>query len=190
MPLFSYTGIGPMGREERGTLDAPDRASVERQIASRGVVLSAVHEATDQDRAQAVLRDESERRATSVLRGWEVLPETTSVAASPRRQDDDYVPLIDYFPLFDTVRLYAGWLLAWYGLVFALGGYQATKTLPFELPLVYGLAQSPLVLTFAFATFLLLLLSTISRQFRLHTALHVVLAIVWALGVYLFRSYL
>ena len=45
-----------------------------------------------------------------------------------------------YLPLIDTLRLYAGWLLAWYGLVFAIGAYQYRGILPFHSELIASLA--------------------------------------------------
>ena len=72
-------------------------------------------------------------------------------------------PARAYYPILDTLRLYAGWLLAWYCLVYALGMYQHTRNLPFRIPYVEGLLLSPLVLSFAFATFLFLLFTGIQR---------------------------
>jgi len=64
-----------------------------------------------------------------------------------------------YFPLLDTLRLYAGWLLAWYCLVYALGSYQHARPLPFRIPFVEGLFLSPLVLSFTWGAYLFLLLT-------------------------------
>ncbi len=64
-----------------------------------------------------------------------------------------------YLPLLDTLRLYAGWLLAWYCLVYAVGFYQSQKSLPFSIPFTESLFLSPLVLSFTFAAYLFLLLS-------------------------------
>ena len=68
-----------------------------------------------------------------------------------------------YLPLHETLRLYAGWLLSWYALVYALGFYQYTRPLPFRIPIVEGLFLSPLVRSFALAAFLFLLLSSVHR---------------------------
>ena len=68
-----------------------------------------------------------------------------------------------YAPLSDTLRLYAGWLLAWYALVYLLGSAQYFGNLPFEVPFLDGLFYSALVLRFAFGTFLFLLLSSVHR---------------------------
>ncbi|MBI2117697.1 hypothetical protein HYT95_02255, partial [Candidatus Peregrinibacteria bacterium] len=75
------------------------------------------------------------------------------------------LPTSSYYPLLDTLRLYAGWLLAWYVLVIALGAYQETKHLPFAIPLVEGLWQSVLIIRAAFGVFLFLMLSSLYRFF-------------------------
>jgi hypothetical protein len=133
--------------------------------------------------AGAPFVDEQEKKASSLLRGWDVTPSSTNETT---RVESAKKPSV-YAPLLETIRLYAGWLLAWYVLVFALGGYQATKTLPFDVPLVYGLAQSPLVLTFAFATFLFLLLSSLARALHGGKGMGVVLGVIWIVAVYAFR---
>lgn len=83
-------------------------------------------------------------------------------ADSPHMKDEEETAV--YFPLADTLRLYAGWLLAWYALVYALGHYQSQREYPFRIPYVEGLLLSPLVLTFAIAAFLFLLLSGIHSK--------------------------
>lgn len=131
---------------------------------------------------QPLLPDENERRAQALLSGWEV----TSPKASPARKDPTPAPA-SYAPLLDTFRLYAGWLLTWYAVVFALGSYQITKNLPWEIPLVSGITHSPLVLTFAFGTFFFLLLSSVWKRAGKHIGLGVLLTLLWVLLVYAFR---
>ncbi len=71
-----------------------------------------------------------------------------------------------YLPLLDTFRIYAGWLLALIIGAYALGAYQTSRALPFEIPLVDGLLLSPLLLQVAFAAYLFLLLSSVHRMLR------------------------
>jgi len=68
-----------------------------------------------------------------------------------------------YHPLLSTLRLYAGWLLAWYGLFVALGYYSHVRTLPFNIPFVEAFFLSPLIFTFVVAIFLFLMLTSIKR---------------------------
>ena len=68
-----------------------------------------------------------------------------------------------YYPISDTLRLYAGWLLAWYALVYAFGSYTTTRELPFDIPYLNGIYYSPLVLSFTLGSFLFLLVTSIHR---------------------------
>ena len=69
----------------------------------------------------------------------------------------------EYYPFSDTIRLYAGWLLAWYGLVYILGWFQSTRSMEPAIPFVYGLLYSPLVLTCTLVAFLYLLFHSLQR---------------------------
>ncbi|MDD4319499.1 MAG: hypothetical protein PHW10_04210 [Candidatus Peribacteraceae bacterium] len=75
-----------------------------------------------------------------------------------------------YAPLTDTFRLYAGWLLGWYFVLFAVGGYQRTRSLPFSVPFVDELLLSPVVVTVSFAVFLFLLATSLHRSTGRHAA--------------------
>jgi hypothetical protein len=65
-----------------------------------------------------------------------------------------------YLPIAATLRLYAGWLLAYYAIVYAVGWYAHARQLPFSIPYVEALMLSPLVLSFTLAAFLFLVLHT------------------------------
>lgn len=84
-----------------------------------------------------------------------------------------------YAPLLETARLYAGWLLAWYGVIFLLAGQHALGRLPLQWDWVNALAQSPLVLRFAFGTFLFLLFSSLHHALRGKTVLGTLLSLLW-----------
>lgn len=75
-------------------------------------------------------------------------------------------PVHSYLPLMATLRLYAGWLLAWYGLFVALGYFTTVRQLPFEIPFVQAFYFSPLIFTFTAGIFIFLLLSAV------HKAMH------------------
>lgn len=91
-----------------------------------------------------------------------------------------------YLPLTDTLRLYAGWLLAWYGVVYLIGFYRITDRLEWEIPFIDELFQSTLVLRFAFGTFLFLLLTTLHRALRGGVFLGFLLALIGLGSVILF----
>lgn len=88
---------------------------------------------------------------------WELPPQ-----AMPPKPEEDSEP--SYLPLSQTLRLYAGWLLAWYGLVYLLGSLQQSGLAPWAPDFIESLFESPLTLHFTFATYLFLLLGTLHRQ--------------------------
>lgn len=89
-----------------------------------------------------------------------------------------------YFPILDTVRLYAGWLMAWYLAIYALGYYQQTRELPFALSYIENLYRSPMVFSFTLAAFLFLFFTSIHRLLKGGRFLGIVLTLL-ATGVFL-----
>lgn len=69
-----------------------------------------------------------------------------------------------YHPLVSTIRLYCGWLLAWYALFVAIGYYATVRALPWQIPFVQAFFVSPLIFSFVTAIFLFLLFSAINRR--------------------------
>jgi hypothetical protein len=142
MPQFSYVAHTMDGTLRRGSIEAQDTETAREQLRKQQLLVEELHQSTMAEAAAPAMPVDS-----PLLQPEKSKPEA----------------LGSYVPLLDTLRLYAGWLLAWYGLVYLLGSYQYTKHLPFEVPFIEGLFLSPLVLEFAFATFLFLLLSTLHR---------------------------
>jgi type II secretory pathway component PulF len=68
-----------------------------------------------------------------------------------------------YLPIAATLRLYAGWLLAYYSIVYAIGWYAHSRNLPMDIPYVEALLLSPLVLSFTLAAFLFLMFHTLHQ---------------------------
>lgn len=66
-----------------------------------------------------------------------------------------------YLPIAATLRLYAGWLLAYYSIVYAVGWYAHSRSLSMEIPYVEALMLSPLVLSFTLAAYLFLVSHTL-----------------------------
>jgi hypothetical protein len=89
---------------------------------------------------------------------WNIIDESPTGEPSPPSPSP--IPK-RYAPIIDTLRLYAGWLLAWYLVIIALGGYQHIRRLPFQIPYVEGLFLSPLILLLAFASYIFLLLTSL-----------------------------
>ncbi len=106
--------------------------------------------------------------------------EQSPLAADPTNDQPAATPQVSkgYYPLVDTFRLYAGWLLAWYFLIYALGSYQWLRHLPFQIPFLGDLFQSTLILDFACACFLFLLLTSLHRRMGRGWVLGILLTLV------------
>lgn len=87
-----------------------------------------------------------------------------------------------YFPLLDTIRLYAGWLLAWYLLFVAAGYYTFQRQLPLDIPFVEGFFFSPLIFRFVAAMFVFLALSSLHKLLRGKLLSGLLLAVIGAAG--------
>lgn len=88
---------------------------------------------------------------------------TTEDEPEKKKQPADISQSRAYLPLVDTLRLFAGWLLAWYGLVYLLGAFQYNQKLPADVPFLQALFVSPLVLRCTLAVFLFLLFTDLHR---------------------------
>lgn len=136
MPLFFYRARDTGNTPQEGTIDALSLQNARDLLKSKGLFVEEIHEATMKDQG---------------IKKTFLTAEAGEASRAP------------YYPLIDTLRLYAGWLLAWYGLIFAMGAYQHRGVLPFESQLVAGLAASPVVLATAGGVFLFLMLSSIHK---------------------------
>ncbi len=124
--------------------------------------------------SKPVERLEAEKEAVVAFRDIEKQIDqaaSPAVAVASKPTDAKYVPLLD------TVRLYAGWLLAWYTIFVAAGYYTFQRTLPIEIPFVEGFFFSPLIFRFVVAMFLFLSLSTLHKLIHGKTLAGVALAI-------------
>lgn len=172
MPLFSYTATTAGGERTRGVVDAMSLQAARSALQETGLFVEEIHEALPSEQesvkpweTQAVQEPmplssvEGLGNRDSGLVGNTILPGEQSTAPSSQ------ISVPQYYPFLDTLRLYAGWLLAWYVLVVALGAYQETKALPFQIPLVEGLWQSAIIIRAAFGVFLFLLFTSLHRFF-------------------------
>lgn len=148
MTLFRYQATNEHGEQVTGTVDATDEASARSALAD--VRMSAIALTAE---TPAPAASSAPPPSIPAPEKQEIKQAVASVSDAP-------------FSLLSTLRLYAGWLLAWYGLVMALGYYSDVRTLPFEIPFVHGLFLSSLVFSFLLATFLFLLMSSLARALR------------------------
>lgn len=93
-----------------------------------------------------------------------------------------------YHAITTTLRLYAGWLLAWYGLFVAVGYYATVRKLPWDIPFVQAFFVSPLIFSFTVAIFLFLMLSEIHRILKGRLILGCTFALLGAGCFFLIRS--
>ena len=149
MPLFAYTARDAQGRIDRGTLNAASAEDVRKVLRERQLIADEIVQT---------------RTPEPVVPGFTpAMPWTTIEDKREEKRTEKAMVAEEraYVPLVDTLRLFAGWLLAWYGLVFLLGDLQMHGRLPPELPLVEALFTSSIVLRFTFTTFLFLLLTSV-----------------------------
>ena len=143
MTEYRYRAIDSSGTEKEGTIRSGSLNGAKDAVIAMGLDPLEVYEKQAQ-----ILPEVAPFPLYSDLQKVHAT-EKISTQSEPRQ----------YFPLLETLRLYAGWLLAWYCLVYALGSYQFMRNLPFHVPYAESLFLSPLVLSFTFAAYLFLMLS-------------------------------
>lgn len=139
MTQFSYRAQDSSGAESDGTVEAASLQEAKSSVEAMGLLPIEVYPSV----------------AFGAPAPASPIPEAQNSSPSTTAEPAVYLPIVE------TLRLYAGWLLAWYCLVYAIGSYQYMKDLPFRIPYADSLFLSPLVLTFTFAAFLFLLLTNV-----------------------------
>lgn len=203
MPLFSYTATTAGGERTRGVVDAMSLQAARSALQETGLFVEEIHEALPSEQESvkpwetAAVAEQSYQ--LSAVRCQEMTDgsqgsDGVSLGDVELKEAENLKPgsynlkaSPSYYPFLDTLRLYAGWLLAWYVLVIALGAYQETKELPFSIPLVEGLWQSPLLIRAVFGVFLFLLCTSLHRFFGSRKWVGGVLCLA---GVFLFYVFL
>jgi hypothetical protein len=117
---------------------------------------------------------------------WDVTqPQVKTVAQDPWVGEEP-IRTQEYYPLIETLRLYAGWLLAWYIVVYALGSYLSLNEVPWTPMILSDLVESPVLQLFTLGAFLFLLGTTIHRMLGRGVLKGIILTIIFVgmLGVY------
>jgi hypothetical protein len=166
MPLYSYVAHDHDGKESRGTIDALSMQAARESLQALHLEADELYE----------LPSVGPSMSAPVSPAWSVNDERPAPGSARR----------GYFPLTDTLRLYSGWLLAWYALIFAFGSYQYLRKTSVEVLYLEELFLSPLVLSFAWGAFLFLLLSSLHRLFGRSVVVGIGLAF---LGIVLFVAF-
>ena len=160
MPLFTYTARRADGTSTQGQIDAVSTQAARDVLKEINLEVEELHEAT--------LSEKQTAKPPLAKRMPPFFSKT-------------------YFPLVETLRIYAGWLLALLSVAYILGAYQYTKELPIDLPFVGGLIFSPLLLQVALLSFLILLLSSVHRALKGSMLMGSVLVFVGAVTFFLYR---
>lgn len=185
MPVFAFEGRDTAGVVRRGTMQASTKYDAFKRLRDDQKLLLTMlspvgvlpqHKDADLDQWQRGVKTTTMPfpMATSVLPpgpvatilqrptiGFTTIPEPTR-NPEPVQAPKTTEPRA-YHPLLATLRLYAGWLLAWYGLFVALGYYSIVRTLPSDIPFVQAFYYSPLIFSFIIGIFLFLLLSALHK---------------------------
>lgn len=175
MPQFTYSAIQSDGQRVSGTMESFSLQAAHDALKQMHLIPEEIHESLVSEQPLTPEQAEKLLSFTPPAPTNETLQEAPAPSEPISENPEVRSPKSDlsseasakgespssYFPLLDTLRLYAGWLLAWYCLVYALGSYQHARPLPFRIPFVEGLFLSPLVLSFTWGAYLFLLLSGI-----------------------------
>ncbi|PIR53233.1 hypothetical protein COU76_02340 [Candidatus Peregrinibacteria bacterium CG10_big_fil_rev_8_21_14_0_10_49_10] len=171
--LFFYSARNQDNELVRGTIEAISTQAAREALRDMDLQAEELHEATMREKEAIAsgkhILPHSFHTPNLVLEGEEkALPKPPAPPPSTVHRKEEHPEKKkkkQYYPFTDTLRLYAGWLLAWYSLVYILGSYQHIRSLPFRIPYVEALLPpfSPIVLTFTLATFLFLLCTSVQR---------------------------
>lgn len=94
-----------------------------------------------------------------------------------------------YIPLSDTLRVYCGWVLAWYIALMSVSSLLRLRSIPTPWSFIDDLSGSVPLLVVSVGAFLFLLLSSLHRLFGRHTVVGFLLSFVWIVCVALFVTY-
>ncbi len=159
MPLFSYTAKDSNGETIRGSLHGSSLADARKALIMMNLEPVEIHE---------VLPDANKGKADALN--------------SPA---EDAVKTKMYFPIHETLRLYAGWILSGYIAGYLLGGYKLLNPLPFDIPFALTFLMSPVIMRFSLAFFLFLLGSSIFALFGKKTLSGIIISTA-CIGIFLF----
>ena len=200
--LFFYSAQNKDDQPERGTIDAVSAQAAVQALREMDLIAEELHEATLQEK-KAISEGTIDipdmlHTPNLVLEGEIDIPDTKpepqeeKIPKEPKKQKAKPAKKRkkkkNYYPFQDTLRLYAGWLLAWYCIVYMLGGYQYTRDLSFRIPYIEALLPpfSPIVLTFTLAAFLFLLCTSLHKTFGSGRVKGIVISV---LGIAVFTLY-
>lgn len=192
---FAFEGTDTAGKQHKGVIQSDSKEQAFRRIQrDQGLQVNALYKAgTEKPMSDGDLISwqepkpaESPALLTDAPPPFTIVDEPLQMrATTPAAKDEQSVEKKprSYISIFETLRLYAGWLLAWYGLFVAFGYYSYVRVSPVDLPAAQGFLFSPLIFSFILIIFLYLLMTTIQRALRGQMLLGSALAVI---GIALF----
>lgn len=175
---FAFEGKDKSGAVHRGTVQAPTKFEAFQKLKSSHALtlemlsplgITPVHYDRDLESWQQSQKVNPPEGVTQKNFSKKPIVFTTTDATEkgPRSTHENvHRDASPYHPVLATLRLYAGWLLAWYGLFVGLGHYVHERSLPVGIPFVEGFFLSPMIFSFTLAIFLFLLLSEIHKRIQ------------------------
>lgn len=151
MPSFSYIARDDRGRIDRGIMVGASAEEIRTALKAKNLNVEEILEMR--------VPNPSPVNFTPAM-PWTTVTDTKEERKTERAMEKEEK---SYVPFVETLRLFAGWLLAWYGLVYLLGDFQLQNRIPEDLPYLGALFVSPIVLRFTFGTFLFLLLTAVHK---------------------------
>lgn len=203
MTTFAFEGQDSAGTVRRGTVqaatkfDAFNKLKNEQALALNMLApMGTLPKYNDPDlqqwqksAASAAPKPQAPAEKAKPKIGFTQTPAPAPVTGKPKAAPAP-VKSSGYHPLVSTLALYAGWLLAWYGLFVATGHYATVRSLPWDIPFVQAFYVSPLIFSFTVGIWLFLLLFTLNRAIHGRLAGGIVMTLLGA-GIFVaIRSFL
>jgi hypothetical protein len=174
MKEYKYTAKNALNEEVTGSVLADSEILARESVVQMGLTPIYIQSDSINNTVPA------DTQTIALKQQWDELHAVGIDESTPMHQTHDTVTQLpadnihlqkdeeqEYYPLSETLRLYAGWPIAWYGLAYILGYYQKTRSITPEIPYVYGLLYSPLVLTLTAITFLFLCTHSLTRSLHI-----------------------
>lgn len=173
MPQFSYIARDDKGRINRGKIDADTMDDVREDLRKKNLTVDQIIE----------VQSTAAKIGVNPTMPWTNTDDVKEEKQIERAIKTEKTKEKNYVPLVDTLRLFAGWLLAWYALVYILGDLQLHGGISADTPYIEALFTSPLVLRFTAGTFLFLLCTGLHKWMKGGIGKGITLTVV---GVFLF----
>lgn len=180
MPQFTYRAKDSEGKTVQGKIEAASLQAAQVALQEMKLQTEELYEAPHQSSAMPPPLPWNVQEEKKSSPGYSVRPESVPLVLPAK-------PAKNYASLLDTFRIYAGWLLAWYFLIYAFGSLLVLRENAPDIPFLYALFVSPVVLLFSLCAFLFLLLSSVHRMLKGNTGMGIILALLGIATVVIYQ---